>query len=59
MPLPQRTNEEQYLGGTRQFHSFICHLMDYSEVVKTEKWYRPSMSPRVIVDVFSPKFIEY
>ena len=26
--------------------------MDYSEGVKTEKYYRPSMPPRVVVDVF-------
>jgi hypothetical protein len=29
------TNEEHYLGATRRFHSFIWHLIDYSEVVKT------------------------
>ncbi len=29
------TYEEHYLGGTLRFHSFIHHLIDYSEVVKT------------------------
>jgi hypothetical protein len=43
------TNEVHYSGVTLRFHSFIYHLIEYREVVKTWKYYRPPTLPRGVI----------